>query len=210
MFDHRLVAKALVVGLGILAGAICAPNAQADDIDLNDFFTDPAAAVSIAADGSSATLIEDASVFSVLLSNDPGLGDPHVIFGGADTFLRFDYAFTEGAGEDDEFAVFLIDADTGSFVGAPFEFFADETGAGTITWDLSTFGGTTLGLQFELNSLFGDSGIGSTLIISNVETFVEGADPVPEPGTMLLVGSAGAAMWFARRRRQRQAHALRE
>jgi hypothetical protein len=207
MLDRLRSVRVAAMALGLVAAGVFAPQAAADEIDLNDFFTDPSSAVSITADGSSATLTEDPDFFSVLLSNDPGLGDPHVIFGGADISLRFDYEFTEGAGESDEFSVFLINADTGEFMDAPYAFSTRDTGAGTITWDLSAFGSTTLGLQFELVALPGDGGLGSTLVISNLETFSTAATPIPEPGTIVLLGSAGAGMWFARRRRRRQERA---
>ena len=46
-------------------------------IDLNDFYMDTS--VTVAADGSSAVMTEDASIFSALLSNDPGMGNPGVL-----------------------------------------------------------------------------------------------------------------------------------
>ena len=60
-------------------------------VDLNDFFADPT--VTVAGDGSSALMAEDAIITPVLLANDPGLGDPNVIIAGAGTSLIFDFDF---------------------------------------------------------------------------------------------------------------------
>jgi hypothetical protein len=155
-------------------------------IDLNDFFADPT--VTVAADGSSALLEEDPPFAAVLLSNDPGLGDPDVIIPGADISVVFEYDFAEGAGENDEFGAFVIDAATGLSAGASYEFFVQESSNGLVEIDISALDGLTLGLQFQLTNLplpF-DSGTSSTVTVSNVQLVTAA---VPEPATLLLLGS---------------------
>ena len=70
-------------------------------IDLNDFFADPT--VTVTPDGSFASITEDPGLSAVLLSNDPGLGDPNVIIPGLGVLLSFDFSFNEAGGELDEF-----------------------------------------------------------------------------------------------------------
>jgi hypothetical protein len=174
--------------------------AHANPINLNDFFADPTVTVSL--DGSTATFAEDPFLTPVLLSNDPGLGDPQVILpeiGGIGQILFFDFDFVEPGApsiNDDEFGAFIIDK-TGSSAGPAFEFFTDVTSSGTVSFDLSSLSGPTyepLGLQFQLSALFGDVDLDSTLTISNVQL-------VPVPGAVLL-GSIGVGLvgWLRRRR----------
>ena len=59
-------------------------------INLRDnFFADPS--VVFSDDGLTATLVEDSSLFVVLLSNDPSLGEPAVFIPGPDASIMFDY-----------------------------------------------------------------------------------------------------------------------
>ena len=152
-------------------------------IDLNDFFADPT--VTVSTDGSSAFLEEDPGFFSVILSNDPGLGEPNVILPGAGVSLSFAYDFVDATGEGDEFGAFLIDADTGSSING-FEFFSGDSGAGTIEFDLSSLVGLTLGLEFQLNSLVNDIDFDSFARVSNVQLETQ-IPSVPEPSSLLLL-----------------------
>jgi len=173
--------------------------ALADLIDLNDFWADPP--VTVSADGRAADFVEDFSLVSVLLSNDPFLGDPEVILaeiGGVGQVLSFDYDFLEPAGNADEFGAYVIDTSTGLSAGAAFEFFADSTASGSVSFDLSSLAGKELGLQFALNAY--DMATDSTLTISNVEL-----NPVPVPGAILLAGlGLGTSAGILRKRRRLQ------
>ena len=136
-------------------------------INLNDFFADPT--VTVAVEPSTATLLEDPFFSPVLLANDPFLGDPNVIIPSAGASLVFEFDFVEGAGsEDDEFGAFIIDASTGLSLGGAFEFFTQDTSTGTVSFDLSTLVGTTLGLQFQLSALPADLDFNSSLTVSNL------------------------------------------
>ena len=77
-----------------------AASAQAVPINLNDFSFFLGDPVTIAPDGSSATIGELDGVSPVLLFNDPGAPidpNPEVIIAGPGVSLIFDYNFVEGA-----------------------------------------------------------------------------------------------------------------
>jgi len=172
------------LGAGLVLVAVLLPGwAGAVQIDLNDFFESPASAIDVAPDGSIADFVEDPTVTPVFLSNDPGLGDPNVIIPGIGVHLLFDFAFSEGATDDDEFGAFVIDGSTGLSVGPPYEFFLDSSGSGAVDWNLTALSGQTLGLQFQLSALGGDVGLDSTLSVSNVRLVTRA---VPEPSTVML------------------------
>ena len=184
------IVRFFMFSLVILTGLIVSGAAQATPINLNDFFADPT--VTVAPDGSSAILAEDASFSVVLLSNDPFFGDPEVIIADISTVVSFNYDFIEGAGNDDEFGVFVINVDTGFSAGGAFEFFTQDSSSGTISFDLTSLVGTQLGLQFQLSALFTDIALNSTVTVSNVQLITSAPDPntnpVPEPQMYLLFG----------------------
>jgi PEP-CTERM motif len=199
-----LIYVSLVGWMGILADP---SQAFAVPINLNNFFADPT--VTVAPDGLSAVLTEDPVTGFVLLSNDPGLGDPNVILPGAGVSLAFDFAFAQGGlGNNDEFAAFIIDANTGSNVGTGFEFFTQETSTGTVSFALSALTGHTLGLQFQLSALPGDRGLDSSATIAQVRLETAPA-VIPEPATWLLLASGllgvGGRRWWARGRQATKA-----
>lgn len=188
----------LVAGFLSIAGV--AQASTVTDIDLNDFFA--GTGVSIAADGSSASFVEDSSLTSVFLSNDPFLGDPNVVLPAAGRTLSFDYSFVEDASSnDDEFFAFVLDTSTGFSAGSAFEFASTDTSSGTVSFDLSSLVGTELGLQFQMSALPGDQAFTSTLSISNLQ-LIDAMVPVPLPTSLPLLafGAAGLGL-MARRKR---------
>ena len=95
----RKISVVVVIFIGLMLLPILPANATF--IDLNDFFADPT--VTVESTGFSALIEEDAGLepeFPVILSNDPYLGDPEVIFPG---LLSFEYDFMEGFENNDEF-----------------------------------------------------------------------------------------------------------
>ena len=170
--------------LALMQFVVGSASAATISINLNDFFADPS--VSVTAGGASASITETPLLFSTLLANDPSLGDPNIVIPGIGTTLNFSYDFTEAAGENNEFGVFIIDGATGGSVGSAFEFFTQDSSSGMISFDLTSLAGRTLGLQFELNALFGDVGLDSRVTVSDL--FLQTADTVSvlEPPTLLL------------------------
>lgn len=165
---------ALVIGMGRVSYADNVP------IDLGDFYADPTAIVS--SDGTSASLSEDSSLITVLLSNDPYCGDPGIQIPAGLTALRFDYDFTLGDGNQDNFYVKVFDGVSGEIIK---DFTIGSAGSGQVNWDLIglTTGMTLLGLEFQLNS--NDTAFDSFVSIWNP---VLEAQSVPEPSLLVLLG----------------------
>lgn len=169
-------------------------------IDLNDFFFFPGDPVTIAADGSTATIGEDPVFSPILLVNDPGLGDPNVILPAADTFLVFEYAFAESPGDDDSFVAQMLDGTTGTPITG-FDFQTGTPGAASVEFPLESLVGTLLGLQFSLGTNPGDAALGATVTISNLR--LELRPPVvrvPEPAALVLALLAAPVLARMRRR----------
>jgi hypothetical protein len=174
--------------------------AHAGLISLNDFVADPASAVTVAADGSSALLEEDPVIAPVTLSNDPFLGDPFVIDTSIGTILRFDYDFTIGAGPGNvnEFGAFVLDS-TGVSPGPAFEFLTTSSSSGTVIFDLSPLVAEPfLGFQFQLSALPGDMALDSTVTVSNVQ--LNAMNAIPEPGSLAIWALLAVVAGFVVRR----------
>jgi hypothetical protein len=169
--------------IGIMASlALLSTNANASitPLDLGDFFTsDPEVSV---VSPNQAIMTDSMIVNTVSLTLDPSLGDPNIIIPAVQRELTFDYEFTLGMGNIDEFSAYLFNADVG-----PFSVLDSVTlfssGMGSVTFDLSDYLDLTLGLQFELF----DPGIelGAMVTISNLALI----DPqlIPEPTTTILL-----------------------
>ena len=171
------------------------------NLEKNFYYDDP---VEFEDDGYTAVLNENAQYATVLLSNDPFLGDPNVIIPGENTLLSFEYDFVEpDNGNNDEFVFFLFDSDTFEFID---EFFVSSSSNGSYSFDLSDYLGQTLGLQFELNPVLfddpnnelADSALDSTVRISNMLLNTV-ATPVPEPSTTFSFLLGGLLLLLVKR-----------
>jgi hypothetical protein len=187
-----------------IAAALLLPaaaSAMSTPIDLRLLFREPGAPITVAADGSSATLGENAESPTAVLSNIPGFGDPELISASAGAQLLFDYEYF---GNVDAAAFSLLDGLTGASLNG-FSFFVQSPGTGTISWDLSSLIGTTLGVAFELIPV--DEAFDSRVTISNVRIDRPDATSVDEPQTLalLLLGGALLVGGTVRDRRKRSA-----
>lgn len=188
----------VVLLCGLAAGTA---RAAIIPIDLNDFFADPT--VTVSGDGTTASFTEDPP-FNVLLINDPFFGDPEVIVAGVDTTVVFDYVFTEGAGNDDEFFAAVLGAD-GFSAGLAFEFLTGDSSAGSIVFDLSSLIAEAF-LGFEFSMISFDNVFDSTLTISNMRLVTPMVE-VPEPPALLLMLAGSAALIVTARRGRRKSAA---
>ncbi|XOV90468.1 MAG: hypothetical protein ACFHX7_11435 [Pseudomonadota bacterium] len=188
---NRIMMAAWLLGFSVSASATTIP------LDLNDFFSlDPE--VTIVSPGE-ATMTDSAYVSVVTLTNDPWV-DPNIIIPAIDRTLTFDFEFLQGAGNVDEFAAYLFDADYGPLLGVLDSVLFDASASGTVSFDLSSWTGLMLGLQFELY----DPGIetGSSLVISNLALNDPGVASVPAPGGLALL-LAGLVLLFRQIKPQR-------
>lgn len=197
--------KASWIAVCLCISSTLASPAKAAVIDLNEFFFDET--VEVAPDGSTAMLQENPLFALVLLSLDPGLGDPNLIIPGSNVGLLFDYDIdlpaSAGGGlvNNDRFSVFLFDASSGISFGNAFEFVTNSSATGELVFDLSTLTGSTIGLQFQLEALPGDLGLNSTATISNLrlEDLGPNVPSIPEPSTAFLLFGALALAGCVRR-----------
>lgn len=160
-------------------------EAASTPIDLNDFFFFTGDPVLVSASGDLAIISEDPIFNSIILSNDPDLGDPGVALPSNVSSLQFDYNFIEPVNNNDSFFAKVF-YQNGVIID---DFSLSSTGSGTVVWDLTNLltGTALLGLEFQLNAGFGDSAVTSSVQITNVQLNTLAA--VPLPGALLLFGT---------------------
>ncbi len=191
--------KLLVLLLGMLSPL----TLHAAPISLLDFTI--IGDVSVAADGSEATLTLDTSSFGHAQMDYSGI--PNLIVASAGASLEFDYDYQHPlqAGLT-IFQARLFDADVG-ISGGTLDILTvsrfDSIQSGSISWDLTSYTGLTLGLRLLLQSE--DPGIqftGTTTTISNLAIANNLPSPVPIPAAVWLFGTALIGLvGFSKRRK---------
>lgn len=169
------------VSFSVILSCLFSLSAFAGPINLNDLTPDPASAVFIVPDGSSATLYEDPEFSSVWLYGD-------IQTTPLDLTIEFTYDFYLAPDNTDNFNAYLYDPTTLARI-AGYEVLVEETGSGRVVWDITgaAFLGSTVGLEFDLNSW--DFVFDSHATVSDVATTTAAEAPVPEASTLLLFGS---------------------
>jgi hypothetical protein len=153
-------------------------SAFATPLDLTKFTADP---FGVSVSGSTVTFTEQQEYSAIYFYNNNFLVDPLA------TSLSFNYSLTSDQGQKD----YLV-AQIGSGIGSSYVFEAGPTsGTGSHSIDLSTYRGTSIILAFGLESDLGDTVFESSATISNLDL---GTAAVPEPGTLLLLGSGLAGL----------------
>lgn len=96
--------------------------------------------------------------------------------------LSFDYDLVLGADDYDDYLTFEVDFN-------PVAYFDFSDASGHFIFDLSTYQGQEISLAWGL-IWGGDEYVGTAANISNIDiATAAGTNPVPEPATMLLLGS---------------------
>ena len=126
--------------------------AAGEPVPFGAFFMEDAE-VELASDELSLLIRESTEVSQLVVVNDPGADDPVLVVAGPQVAVSFEYEFTEGAGDNDQFVAVLFDADIDSYRGVLNTLEVDSSGRGTGFFDLTSWQGRTLGLAFELYDL---------------------------------------------------------
>jgi len=150
----------LLLGAGVASATL---------VDLSTFSTNPGVSVT----GNTVNFIEDINFSAIYLYNDTFQVDPNA------TFLSFNYSLNVGPGNDDDLVAAI------NFTNYIFQL--GVSGTGFFQSDFSSLRSQTISLEFGLES--NDQIAGTTASISNIDLATSTTTPVPEPGTLILLGS---------------------
>jgi len=178
-------ALSVVAALTVSQGAAWALTIP---IDLNDFTADPASAVTIAPDGSSADFVED-PVTSTDLSNTA-----LTIPGDAMLFL-FEYTLTVQPDEQNYLDFYLAEMASPAYTDGG----GEGTYSGTVSMDLVPHRGTDIPVLFSLGCGFGDLYFDSTMTIRDVRIQTRGEDLPAGGNTFVLLVVAACSLRLFRR-----------
>ena len=195
MLNTRKKILVLLVGLLSPLTIYAAPISLLDFAIIGD--------VAVATDGSEATLNVDTSSFGDAQMDYDGV--PSLIVAAACVSLEFDYDYRHPVQEGlTIFQARLFDIDV---LGSTLDILTvsrfDSVQSGSVSWDLSSYTGRTLGLRFLLSSE--DPGLpfsGTTTTISNLAIVDNLPSPIPIPAAIWLFGTALVGLvGFSKRRK---------
>ena len=148
----------------------CSSAVMAVPLDLSEFTAEPGVTES----GGVVTFTEDLNSVAWFFYNDNFLVPDDA------TVLSFDYNFQLGAFNYDDYLTFEVDFFP--------ELDVDANGSGHFEYVLTSYQGSEISLAWGL-IWDGDNYAGTEASVFNIDLGTEGAAPVPEPATILLLGS---------------------
>jgi len=177
--------KKSVVGLfcGMCTFALIS-SAQAVPMDLSTFSVLESEVGSVTESGGMVSFAENYSDAALYFYDDFFYVDPLA------TTLSFDYDFTLGQFDMDDYLQFNVNYTE--------EWYVDTSGTGHVEFDLTSYQGTTISIDWGL-IWGGDWDATTTGSIFNIDVATA---PVPEPATMLLFGTGTAGLIVAKRKKR--------
>jgi hypothetical protein len=175
------------VSIVLAAGFLCVGSigiTQAAPLDLTGFSVLESVSGSVVESGDTVSFTENFSDAALYFYNDF-----YDVASNATT-LSFDYAFTLGASDYDDYLQFNINGGE--------QWSAGVNGNGSFALDLTSYQGQTISLDWAL-IWGGDGDAGTTATICNIDL---ATNPVPEPATLILFGTGLAWLVGARRKKQ--------
>lgn len=176
-----------LIGLACLIATNISGNAQATALDLSGFAPFESITGSVTESVGTITFSENPIDGALYYFNDNFAVPANA------TFLSFDYDFQPGTDDTDDYLLFNI-----NYVE---QWQTTSVGAGHFVFDMTPYTGQTISLDWGLIE-GGDNLLGASGTIFNIDLASTPFNPVPEPQTLLLVGTGLAGLVGLRRKKQ--------